>query len=159
MHGMKKWFLLSAAIACAGCGGSSTTDPGTSGTTSKVVKATVNGTAWTATTVSGAYISNALVVSGSSQNGQISINVANVTGPGTFQLQLGNPNSGGAIWIDGTGVYQSQTSGGSGTITLTTAVLGHIKGSFNFVGNYQASVGQPTKTVTITSGQFDITSP
>jgi hypothetical protein len=88
----------------------------------------------------------------------LQISAINLTGPGTYSLNVGNPNSGLAMVGDGTGQFSSGF-GGTGTLVVTTAVLGHVKGTFTFTAYTSAGTGAGKPVVTVTNGVFDLTNP
>jgi hypothetical protein len=61
--------------------------------------------------------------------------------------------------ISGTTGQFSTGFDGTGTLTLTTAVLGHIKGQFTFTAYTDAGGGLGKPVVTVLNGVFDITAP
>ena len=153
--------VLATTLALA-CGGGGTGPDGTpnNNTNTKVITATINGTAFTATTVSGAYLGGSLSINGTSNQRSISISAIGLNGPGTYSLTRGNPNSALAqIGGDAAAGTFSTGFGGAGSITLTTAVLGHIKGTFTFTAYTVAGGGLGQPVVTVQNGVFDITSP
>ena len=154
--------ILAGAVAVVslGCAGSSgSTGPSTTTTTTPVhaISATVNGAAWSATVVSGGYGSGSFTLAGTGAGSTINIAGISMNGPGTYSLANSNPQSAQSLWVDNTGTYQSLATGGSGQLVLTTAVLGHIKGSFDFTGTFLVSL-QQTRTVRVI-GTFEVTSP
>jgi hypothetical protein len=81
----------------------------------------------------------------------------NITGPGTYPLNMGNANSALAQIIDGSvGTYSTGYLGGAGTITLTAATLGRITGTFAFTAYTVAGTGAGQPVVTVQNGSFDI---
>jgi len=154
--------LIIAAVCAmaAGCGGTKATEgPTGSNTSAKVLTASVNGTAFAATTVSGGFLNGSLTIAG--VNGLRSLNIAaiNLSGPGTYSLNMGNPNSALAMFGDGNTGQFSTGYGGTGSLTLTTATLGHIKGTFTFTAYTSAGGGLGKPVVTVLDGVFDITIP
>jgi hypothetical protein len=49
--------------------------------------------------------------------------------------------------------------GGTGTVTITTARLGRITGTFTFTAYTSAGTGLGKPVVTVLNGVFDISSP
>ncbi len=152
--------VLIFAAGATVCGGSST-DPGGNGGTgsAKVLTATINGQAFTGVTVNAAYLNGSLTINGVNASRSISINAINVTGPGTIALGIGNPWSALAGVVDGNLGIFSSGYGGTGTVTLTTATLGRVTGTFTFTGYTSAGTGAGKPVVTVLNGVFDITNP
>jgi hypothetical protein len=161
MTGNQKLLITVAAALAIGCGGSSTGPDGTGGpnTNAKVLTATINGSPFTATTLVGAYLGGSLTINGFNSVRSLNISAINLNGPGTYSLGLGNPNSALAQVADGTTGQFSTGYGGTGTLTLTIATLGHIKGQFTFTAYTSAGGGLGKPVVTVLDGVFDITTP
>ena len=154
--------IIVAAALIVGCGSSGTGPDGTgnTNTSTKVLTATINGTAFTATTVSGAYFNGTISINGSSNQRSLTISAIGLNGPGTYSLTRGNPNSALAQVIgDAAAGTYSTGFGGAGSIKLTTAVLGHIKGTFTFTAYTVNGGGLGQPVVTVQNGTFDITNP
>jgi len=155
-------------VSLPACGGKSSTQP--SGSTTKKLSATITPvatsqgqqvaapTAFVAANVTGALLaSGVLGIAGTNGGISLNINLVNVpTGPGTYQL-AGGPNGGLAGWSDATGVFNTQTGVGSGTLILTTATTARITGTFEFVANDLPAGNPSQKRVAVTNGVFDIT--
>ena len=150
------------ALTAIACGGAST-DPGGGGTTTggsaKVLTATINGVAFSATIVSGGYLNGLLTINGVNGLKTITINAGNVSGPSTISLNMGNAWSATGDVIDGNSGHFSSGIGGTGSLTLTTATLGRITGTFTFTGYTSAGTGASKPVVTVLNGVFDITNP
>ena len=162
MYRTRRIPLAVAAALAIGCGGGSTNPDGTPNTNgnTKVLTATINGTAFTATTVSGAYLNGSISINGYNNQRSLTISAIGLNGPGTYSLTRGNPNSALAQIIgDAVAGTFSTGFGGAGSITLTTAVLGHIKGTFTFTAYTVAGGGLGQPVVTVQNGTFDITNP
>jgi hypothetical protein len=117
-------------------------------------------TSFVGVTVTGALLSTGVVgIAGVRPDGtSLNINLTNVpTGPGTYSLAPGTANTGLAGWADSTGVFNTQTGPGGGSITFTTATTSRITGTFSFVANDIPSGNPAQKRVTVTNGVFDIT--
>jgi hypothetical protein len=151
--------VLATALA-VGCGGGSTSpDDGNSNTNgAKVLTATINGTSFTATTVTSAYLGGNFTIVGNDGTRSLQIAAINLTGPGTYSLNFPNPYSALGMIVDGTGQF-STAGGGTGSFVLTTAVLGHVKGTFTFTAYTSAGTGLGKPVVTVTNGVFDLTNP
>ena len=146
-----------------GCGGSnSTTQPSQNGV--KTLTATITPvptsqgqqvaapTAFAATNVTGALLTNSTVGIAGTKNGpSLNINLTNINGAGTYPITS-------ASWSDSTGVFVV-FNGGSGTITFNTATTARIAGTFSFVANDIPSGNPAQKRVNVTNGIFDITNP
>jgi hypothetical protein len=149
-----------AVSACGGDGSTTNPDNGTppGGTTTgaRTLTATYNGVAFKPTILTSAYISNVAAVNAADGKHSLAINIAKVTGPGTFSVAPGGPNSGIAQWIDDTGSFSSLDLGGSGTVTLTIVQLGRVAGSFNFIAKTTLN---PQAAGVAVVGTFDIKFP
>ncbi|MGB7219674.1 MAG: DUF6252 family protein [Vicinamibacterales bacterium] len=148
--------LALLAVSC----GDSATQP-TVNNSVKVLTANVNNinTVFTATVVSGTFFNGNLIISGNDGSRTLLINAGNVAGTGT--ITLGNPNQWNALAqvIDGTGTFSTGFLGGSGSVTLTTATLSRITGTFNFIAYTTQGTGQGAPVRTIFNGVFDISNP
>jgi len=173
-HGIRRSSIVLvtlAAFAVLACGGGGPTDPAGSnnnggngsnnngGGSSRVLSASVNGAAFTGVTVSGTYLNGNLTVAGSNGGRTLHIAAVNVAGPGTITFGIGNQwNALGQI-IDNTAGQFSTGYGGVGTLTLTTATLFRIKGTFSFTAYTAAGTGQGNPVMTVQNGSFDISVP
>jgi hypothetical protein len=147
--------MLATCVLLAGCGGGGNEDltgPSSNGSMS----ATINGTAWSATTVTQASrAGNVLAIGGNNPSWQVLLTIPNVTAPGTYTvaasggtMQLVQANAGGAAWT-------ASILGGQGTVTVTTLSAERAVGTFSFTGN--ATAGTPAGgTRNVTAGQFDV---
>jgi Family of unknown function (DUF6252) len=151
--------LLAAALFAFGCGGSSSTGPTTSNNTSgsgsgRTMTATYNGATFAPTLLTSAYLNGAVAVNAADNARSLLIQAVNISGPGTYSLAPGNPNSALGQWIDATGSYSTGYVGGTGSVTLTVVQLGRVAGSFTFtVKNVNAA------TTVALNGTFDIKFP
>ena len=162
--------ILATSVASCG-GGSDTTAPnGNNGNNNppggnpsgsvKVVTATINGVAFTGTTVVGGYLNGSLTINATNAQRSITISAIKVAGPGTIALGVGNQWSALAQVIgDNTAGTYSTGFGGTGTLTLTTATLFRISGTFTFTAYTVAGGGLGQPVVTVLNGAFDISTP
>jgi hypothetical protein len=151
-----------AVLLSAACGGGndSSTGPNNNGATAGDgnIRATFNGTAWRSLK-SGDRVSKSGQFYGiSSVNPPyaIVISIANVTAPGTFQLNLqagGNGSSG--IVSNSTGGWGTAFAGGTGTVTVTTLTANRIAGTFSF--DAVPASGSASGTMQVRNGTFDLT--
>jgi hypothetical protein len=152
------------ASACGGSDGP--TDPGAAPSpppgASANFTARVDGQAWASaanlTNVtaiqSGTYSISGSVLSGSTSR-NITLNLMNIPGPGTYPLGTGAGVSGGsAIYADNVGGWGTPLSGEAGTITITTLSATRIAGTFSFTAD--ASAGGASGTRAVTNGTFDL---
>lgn len=155
--------LASTTTLLTACGG----DDGGTGSTpggSKSMEASVAGVQWTANplAIAAARSGTVLTITGSDvkpgTSTQISINLPNVSGPGTFPL---NPNVVGQLALltitTGTtpSVWTTALSPGTGSISITTLTTERVAGTFSFTA--QASPGTPaTSQRAVSSGTFNI---
>lgn len=149
-----------ASLLVVACG-SDSTGPGSGGPGGSM-RATVAGVDFNppATTVGASYVNNVLTLQGSTTSSPvtaISINVLNVTGPGTYQL---NPNFAAtfaqvAITNGATAqIWTTALSPGNGSISVTTLSSTRVAGTFTFTAQFAS--GGATGQKTVTSGTFDI---
>jgi hypothetical protein len=154
--------LLTTATALTACGDDGGTGPTPGG--SKSMQATVAGVQWTGNplAITAARSGTVLAIAGSDIKAgtttQININLPNVTGTGTYQL---NPNFAGQIALltvtTGTtpAVWTTALSPGTGSISITTLDSDRVAGNFSFTA--QAGAGTAaTGQRAVTSGTFDI---
>jgi hypothetical protein len=154
--------LLAATSTLVACGG----DDGGAGPTPgglKSMQATIAGTQWSANplAISAVRSGTVLSIAGSDIKAgtttQININLPNVTGTGTFQL---NPNFAGQLALltitTGTtpAVWTTVLSPATGSISITTLTDERVAGTFTFTA--QTSGAPATGTRAVTSGTFDI---
>ena len=141
--------LASTAVAVllvAGCDDDEDVDDGT-------LTASIDGSAFTATTVTGTYASNVLAFSGLGGSGtQILISIPNVTTTGTFDVGIGQ--AGVAQVVVGTQVWTTALTGGTGSVVITALSSSQASGTFTFTA--PASTGGATGTKVVTSGTFTI---
>ena len=161
--------LATTVVSCGG--GSNTTAPNGNngnnppnnqpGGSVKVVTATINGAPFTATTVVGAWLNGAgISITAQNATRTISISANNVPGPGTITFGIGNQWSALAQIVgDATNGTFSTGFGGTGSLTLTTATLFRITGTFTFTAYTVAGGGLGQPVVTVTNGTFDISNP
>lgn len=169
MSRIRQVLLLATAVVAIGCGGGGggSTGPnnnngnnnGNNGGSVKVVTATLNGQPFTATTVSGAYLSGQLSITAFNASRSINITAINLAGTGTISLNVGNQWSAlGQIGGATEGTY-STGYGGVGTVTLTTATLFRVTGTFSFTAYSSSGSGLGQPVITVTNGVFDISNP
>lgn len=165
---MKRTIALAATLAftLAACGDDGGTGP--SGNTGSQMSATVGGQPFNppSLAVQGTYTAaqGLLNFAGSHTSGgvttMVTINILGVNGTGTYQL---NPNFAGSFGqvsttngqVNGTAVWSTVLSPGTGSVTLTTLTADRAAGTFQFTGQAtpgNASTGQKT----VTSGTFDL---
>jgi hypothetical protein len=161
--------LILAASAASCGGGSETTAPNGNngnnnppnnnpGGTVKVLTASFNGTPFSATTLNGAYLNGSLSINGYDSQRTLTISAINIAGPGTITFGIGNQWSALAQSIDNRGSF-STGFGGTGTLTLTTATLFRVTGTFTFTAYTVAGGGLGQPVITVLNGTFDISNP
>lgn len=154
--------LVGTTTVLTACGSDDGTGPTPGG--SKSMEASVAGAQWTANplAITAARNGTILSIAGSDIKAgtttQININLPNVTGPGTFQL---NPNFAGQLALltvtTGTtpAVWTTALSPGTGSISITTLNAERVTGTFSFTA--QASAGTAaTGQRAVSSGTFNI---
>ena len=93
--------------------------------------ASYNGTAFTPTVLTSAYLGGQTVVTANDGTRNLLINGNSITAIGAYSAAQGNPNSLLVQWLDG--VTYSTGYGGTGTVTFSVLQLGRVAGSFNVV--------------------------
>jgi len=149
---------MSALLLSSGCGSSS--DNGTTGPNNnnhnpsgaRSMSAKVDGVAWTATAV-GAGITNGIaIVSGATATQGVTISFVPTTGTQTITptgIVIGSVIVGGQMW-------QTNGTGGSGTVTVTSASATRVVGTFSFTAPpFTGNTASPARQVT--AGTFDVT--
>ena len=121
------------------------------------VRATINGAAWRSLKSGDRVTRNGNFYGIATVNlpYALVLGVANVTGPGTFNLNLSAGNGSSAIISNSTGGWGTAFNGGSGTITVTTLTATRIVGTFSF--DAVPGSGSATGTVVVRNGTFDLT--
>jgi hypothetical protein len=139
-------------------GACSDNDPANPAGSNDYFSATVNGVAFSGSASRYAtYANQVLSVGGTNGDGRmVTIALANITAVGTYSLSPNNPNAAIANVMEGSplGIWASNITGGSGTLTVTTFSLTRMAGSFSFVAvpaNASAS-----GTAVVTNGSFDL---
>jgi hypothetical protein len=176
---LRPGIMMIAACLLAACSDSSSvTDPDDDGSNnnnnnggagSTRMTATVDGKAWSAGATpggvvalqplpkSGGYLIMGVELSGSGVIGAtMTININNVSGPGTYTLGVDAVSTyGGFAGITSStgGTWLTPLSGSAGTITITTLTTTRIAGSFSYTAS--AVSGGATGTRIVTNGIFD----
>jgi hypothetical protein len=128
------------------------------------MQATVQGAVFapTSLTIGASYASGVFTIQGSTTTSPyvaVQLNVTNVTGPGTFQLNPGFVGDFGQVTItEGSDVstWTTVLSPGTGSITFSTLTATSAQGTFQFTG--QAAPGtSATGQKSVTSGTFSVT--
>jgi hypothetical protein len=117
------------------CKKSSSSSDNNNNTTGSSMSATIDGSAWSATTVQGnKSTSNPVVLSvaGTGNGNQINIAIPNYNGAGTYSFST---NTGMTVTYvnlsNPTATYSANAIQGSGSITISTDANGVVEGSFN----------------------------
>lgn len=146
-------------LAAMSCGGSSTSGPSTSiPLLNGTYAATINGSAWSAegrvAVTHGP--SNSLIMAGASLAHSLSFTLVNATAPGTYSLVYTTTTLPSfAILTSAGSAWTTNTTGGTGTVVVTTLTSSRVAGTFTF--DAPPSPGQGTTTAHVTSGAFDVT--
>ncbi len=164
---MRRPSLLALLFLLAACGGSSTGPDdgggggGGGGGTDRLT-ATIDGQAFTATTVQANPVS---VVPGSLNflgfqtaggvTRSIAISLAYITGPGTypFGTNIGTTPGGVASHLSGAAVWTTPLSGTAGSITITSISATRVVGTFTFTAT---PVGGTAANLVVTNGSFNV---
>lgn len=149
---------LAVLVACGGSGDSNPTGPsGNNGTTGDGnVSATVNGVAWRSVK-SGDHVTRTgqfYGISAVNPPYALILGIGNVTGPGTFSLNLATGNGSSAIISNSAGGWGTAFSGGTGTITVTALSATRIAGTFSF--DAVPGSGTAAGTMQVRNGTFDV---
>ena len=149
--------LLLVATNCGG-GGSSVTGTSNNALLNGTFSASINGSRWSAAgrvaVTRGA--GNSLIIAGASLTYSISFALINATGPGTFSLVYTTTTVPSFAILSGNGAaWTTNTTGGTGTVVVTTLTANRVAGTFTF--DAPASPGQGTTTAHVTGGAFDVT--
>ena len=152
---------LIVASACGGSGGDDNpTGPGggTAITGDGNISATVNGVSWRSAKAGDRVTRTGQFYGITAFNAPYALilGIGNVTGPGTFTLNLAaGGNGSSAIISNATGGWGTAFSGGTGTITVTALTATRIAGTFTF--DAVPGSGQATGTMQVRNGTFDVT--
>ncbi|MEP6492223.1 MAG: hypothetical protein ABJF01_06075 [bacterium] len=120
------------------------------------MSATIDGKAWSSPAPAALYRSNIVSVAGLDVPVTSSVSFAMLAaGPGTYSVASGNSIGGSAIVTQSAKGYSSASTGGTGSVTITTLTANHVVGTFVF--DAIGSTGGATGTVHVTNGKFDIT--
>lgn len=158
------------AVLLASCGGSGPNAPGGGGGGGTGFTAKIDGQSWQAEAlgVSAAAVPGVpggVVIVGAQTSAGVTrgltINLFNVSGPGTYALGVSSDVLGGTGSVgEGTGTGNAQSwitdnTGSAGTITLTTLSGGRIAGTFSYVAapGHSNTVGGIR---TVTDGSIDL---
>jgi len=118
------------------------------------MSAVIDGAAWSTVSISiDSLAPSSIVVWGSKATEKLAIAIPVDQGPGTQTVGSATPLfagllSGSQSWL------ASRTQGGSGSVTLTTVVSGHLAGTFEFT--LAAHDGSAPADRRVSSGQFDV---
>jgi hypothetical protein len=156
-------FPVLVALACGGGGSDGPTGNNGNNNNGNVsgdgnVTMTVNGTAWRSLKA-GDHVTrlnnNFYGIAASNVNYVLVLGIGNVTGPGTFSLDLATGNGSSAIVSNTAGGWGTAFTGGTGTITVTTLTANRIAGTFTF--NAVPGSGSAAGTLQVRNGTFDLT--
>jgi Family of unknown function (DUF6252) len=154
MRSMRNTVLLAGWFLAAGCG--SATDAGDQPDELAVgtIIGTIDGTDWSTTTAIAINAGGRVAVAGTgTQNLTFGFGITATT-PGTYGV--GSNGNASASLADAAGnVWEAAVSGGSGTLTITSAASNQIEGTFSFT--LVRTIGSTTVTTrTITNGRFKL---
>jgi hypothetical protein len=161
---------LVALLAACGGGGDATSPSdgnqnpgGTTGTNH--MTATINGQSFSSSGVGALFASQIDAISGgylvlgveTAASGRgITFTLNGISGPGTYPLGVDGVSVAGgfgSVTVNGTNVWNTGLTGGSGTITITSLTTKGIAGTFTFTAS--PAGGSATGTQTVTNGSFD----
>ncbi len=139
-----------ALLLTAACGGNAT---GPAKPDNGTMSARIDGGAWSATSIAtDSGPPSLLVVTGANATHTLPIAIPLDPGVGTQTVGSTTPVFAGLV-IGSQSWAASRTQGGSGSITLTTVVPGHVAGTFEFT---MAHEGASPAARQVTSGKFDV---
>ena len=153
MRNLSSALAVTALVALCACD-HDTTGPAKPNATNGSMSATIDGADWSAVSIAiDSLAPSSIVIWGSNASEKIAIAIPVDQGPGTQTVGSTTPVfaglvSGSQSWL------ASRTQGGSGSITLTTVVPGHIVGTFQFT--LAAHDGASPAERRVSSGQFDV---
>ncbi len=145
-------FVLLCALGAAACGGSSTATTQPSGG-SPGMKATIDGSSWTATAVQ-AFHEGSIISVGGAVVGGFSIGLAFADSAGTYNIGPTGPEATASVMLGST-TWIASVAEGSGTITVSALDAKHVAGTFSFVAPAFPTAATPA-TRTVTSGTFNV---
>lgn len=144
--------LAAVALALATTSCLDTTDPNANAGPPPM-SATIEGTAWHATSVLITPTETAITLQASNEASNAAVSMAiGGTGPGTYQLVPGSASS-AFVGITTGQVWSTLGDGASGSIVITSLANRHIIGTFNFTA--VPSTGGATGSVHVTDGKFE----
>jgi hypothetical protein len=151
--------LVAGAATGVACGGDDEPAGPNGNGSDGTMTARINSAFWSGDlTVSVEFSSNTLTLTGRDNNFQeIRLDVASVSGTGTFQVGAGAASV-GTLTIGSSDVWLASSAGGSGTVFITTLTATRAAGTFSFLGVPKVgstAVGKGNRTVT--EGTFDVT--
>jgi hypothetical protein len=147
--------VLLVSTACGSSSDNTTTGPtnNNNNNSARSMSAKIDGASWVATTV-GAGVTNGIAILAAS-NGTQTIGLSFVPSVGT-QTVTATGIVIGQLTIAGQTWQTSGNSGGSGSVTVTTATTNHLVGTFSFTAP-ALTTGATPATRQVTAGVFDVT--
>ena len=152
MRNLSSTLAVTALIAFCACG-RDTTGPGKPNSNGSM-SAVIDGAAWTAVSITtDSAAPSSIIIHGSNGTQTLVVAIPVDQGPGTQTVGSTTPVFAGLV-IGSQSWLASRTQGGSGSITLTTVVPGHIVGSFQFtLAKHEGAIPAERQ---VRSGQFDL---
>ena len=151
MRNLSSTLAITALITVSACD-RDTTGPATPNHGS--MSAVIDGAAWTALSIEiDSLAPSSIVILGSKATETLGISIPVDQGPGTQTVGSTTPVFAGLV-IGSQSWLASRTQGGSGSITLTTVVPGHIVGTFQFTLVKHEGAAPAERQVS--SGKFDV---
>jgi hypothetical protein len=163
---MRRSLAALAATVLVACGGSGPTDPGGGGGGGNALSATIDGTAWSASSATinaagnMAQLPGGLLFTGSTitqpARGLI-IQLGRISGPGSYPLGVNTAtNAGGTITMSlGSSGWSTPLNGDAGSITISSMANGRVQGTFS--ATLERTFGADgAAQVSITNGQFNV---
>ncbi len=161
---MQRFPALCALLAVVACGGD--TGTGAGGATTSSLSATVDGLSFSPpnTAIIATKNGGAVAFTGTQTVGNttitLTINLPNVTVPGTFTLNPNSPSQFGRVILSQgsaatTGAWSTVLSPGTGSVTVTTVAAQRVAGTFQFTGQFDPT-SNATGQKSVTSGNFDL---
>jgi hypothetical protein len=116
------------------------------------ITARIDDFAWRTTAAIGVYSGTRLAVAGSADNLTVGFGISTLS-PGTYAVG-GNFAPSGSM-AQGVTVWEANTAGGSGTLTITSSEGREVAGTFSFTMVRTSGTGTPVQRV-LTQGAFNI---
>jgi hypothetical protein len=121
------------------------------------MNAMINGTFWGAAySVEATLAGGTLTIIGQDDDRtKVQLVVSGVAAAATFQLGTATANT-AQVTIGSSAIWNASSTGGSGSVVVTTFTPTHITGTFSFIATPKSG-SQATGNKTVSAGTFDVT--